>query len=83
MKSSKFDKYQTLRKKILELFKENKARYGYRRIHVFLIKENIRVSEKVIRRLIKEKDLAVKCKRTRKDRSYKGEITLAPANLIA
>ena len=83
MKSFKFDKYQTLREKIPELFKENKACYGYRRIHALLLKEDIRVSEKVVRRLMKEKELAVKSKHTRKYRSYKGEITPAPANLIA
>ena len=83
MKASKFDKYRTLREKVRELFKESKARYGYRRIHALLIKENIRVSEKVVRRLMREEELQVKSKRTRKYRSYKGEITPAPANLIA
>ena len=80
VKSSKFDKYQALREKIQEPFKESKARYGYRKIHALLRKEKIRVSEKFVRRLMKE--LAVKSKRTRKYRSYKDEITPAPANLI-
>ena len=82
VKSSKFDKYQSLREKIRELFKESKACYGYRKIHALLRKEKIRVSEKVVRRLMKEEELTVKNKRTRKYRSYKGEITPAPANLI-
>ena len=50
----KEDKYTLLRVRVIELFTENKDRYGYRRIHALLKRENIIVSEKVIRRTMKE-----------------------------
>ena len=49
----KEDKYTLLRVRVIELFAENKGRYGYRRIHALLKRENIIVSEKVIRRIMK------------------------------
>ena len=53
----KEDKYTLLRVRVIELFTENKSRYGYRRIHALLKRENIIVSEKVIRRIMKEERL--------------------------
>lgn len=53
----KEDKYTLLRVRVIELFTENKGRYGYRRIHALLKRENIIVSEKVIRRIMKEERL--------------------------
>ena len=49
----KEDKNTLLRVRVIELFTENKGRYGYRRIHALLKRENIIVSEKVIRRIMK------------------------------
>ena len=76
------DKYQELRENIRGVFEENKGRFGYRRIHALLKNRGITVSEKVIRRIMKEGDLTVKIRRARKYSSYKGEITPAPENLI-
>ncbi|MFR3834561.1 MAG: IS3 family transposase [Eubacterium sp.] len=42
----KEDKYTLLRVRVIELFTENKGRYGYRRIHALLKRENIIVSRK-------------------------------------
>ena len=53
----KEDKYTLLRVRVIKLFTENKGRYGYRRIHALLKRENIIVSEKVIRRIMKEERL--------------------------
>ena len=78
----KEDKYTLLRVRVIKLFTENKGRYGYRRIHALLKRENIIVSEKVIRRIMKEEQLVVKIKRTRKYNSYQGEISPAVDNLI-
>ena len=83
LKKSQTDKYFELRRKIREIFEENRNCYGYRRIHAILSRENIRVSEKIIRRLMKEENLVVKIKRTRKYNSYKGEITPAVENIVA
>lgn len=53
----KEDKYTLLRVRVIELFTENKGRYGYRRIHALLKRENIIVSEKIIRRIMKAEQL--------------------------
>lgn len=76
------DKYAGLKNKINQLFLENKARYGYRRIHALLKRSNIRVSEKVVQRIMRENGLTVKIKRTQKYNSYKGEITPAVENIV-
>lgn len=79
-RSYKARKYERLTVRIKELFTENKARYGYRRIHYLLKQENITVSEKVVRRIMKESKLVVKAKKKRKYNSYKGELTPAVPN---
>ena len=76
------DKYQEQREKIRGLFEENKGRFGYRRIHALLKDRGITLSEKVVRRIMKEEELSVKVRRARKYSSYKGEISPAPENLI-
>ncbi len=76
------DKYRDIRNKVIEAFHDNKDCYGYRRIHAFLKKEGLSVSEKVIRRLMKEENLIPKIKQTRKYSSYKGEISPEAPNLV-
>ena len=76
------DKYESIKEKIIELFNENEGRYGYRRIHVLLKKENIRISEKIIRTIMKENKLIVLTRKARKYSSYQGEITEAVDNLV-
>jgi putative transposase len=80
---SQEDKYETLRCKIKVLFDENSGRYGYRRIYALLLRDGIRVSEKIVRKIMKECSLVVKRKRRNlKYSSYKGEITPSVPNLI-
>ena len=69
------DKYSDIRNRIRQLFCENKQRYGYRRIYGLLKREGCTVSEKVIRRIMREERLAVTRKRRRKYNSYQGEIS--------
>ena len=76
------DKYESQRARIIALFYENKGRYGYRRIHVLLKREGIKLSEKIVRRIMKDEHLEVQHKRKRKYSSYKGEITPAVENII-
>ena len=78
----KADKYLAQKARIVELFEENKSRYGYRRIHLLLKKEGITLSEKIVRRIMKDEHLEVRKKRKKKYSSYKGEITPAVENLI-
>lgn len=79
---SSTEKYHELRSKIREIFDENKERFGYRRIHAILKSQGTIVSEKVIRRIMREESLTVRIRKTRKYNSYKGEISPAVENLI-
>ena len=76
------DKYEYLRHEVVCIFLENKARYGYRRIHAELKKTGIKVSEKVVRRVMKEEGLEVKIRKARKYSSYTGEISPAVPNEV-
>ena len=76
------DKYTGLKAKVKDVFKESSNRYGYRRIHMVIKSMGITVSEKVIRRVMKEENLAVPYIRQRKYSSYKGEISPEVENII-
>lgn len=80
--NQKDDKYKGTRTMIREIFMDSGNTYGYRRIHAAIKKNNIVISEKVIRRLMKEENLEIKKVRIRKYSSYKGEISPAVPNLI-
>ena len=76
------DIHKYMRREVDRIFLENKARYGYRRIHAELKKIGIKVSEKVVRRVMKEDGLEVKIRKTKKYSSYKGEISPAVPNEV-
>lgn len=76
------DKYEALRANILIAFTESSRRYGYRRIHALLLRKGIRVSEKVVRRLMLECGAIVKVKRRNRYNSYKGEISPSVPNIL-
>jgi len=67
------DKYAELRIKVRDIFKESLSRYGYHRIHSLIRTAGMTVSEKVIRRIMKEEKLIVSYIKQRKYNSYKGE----------
>lgn len=76
------DKYEQVRRAITDIFESNYRSYGYRRIQASLRRQQVFVSEKVILRLMKQEHLqAIKPKR-RGYRSYAGEITPAPENIV-
>ena len=58
------DKHKKLRLIIKKLFDDNNCRYGYRRIHALLKRKGIIISEKIVRRIMKEESLIVKVKKT-------------------
>ncbi|MDO5443635.1 MAG: IS3 family transposase [Bacteroidia bacterium] len=76
------DKYQADRLRIRSVFEESSCCYGYRRIHATIKHEGICLSEKVVRRIMREEHLIVKAIRRKKYSSYKGEITPAVPNII-
>ena len=75
-------KYEKTREHIVTLFEENGGRYRYRRIHASLSRKGIRISEKVIRRIMRKANLVVLRKTRRKYNSYHGEDSPAVTNLI-
>lgn len=77
------DRHADLRTRIRRLFEENNECYGYRRINCLLRRKGIAVSEKVVRRLMKEEGLAVVFDRKKRYSSYKGEISPAVPNLLS
>jgi transposase InsO family protein/transposase-like protein len=77
------DKHADIRLTLTEIFNENYRCYGYRRLHAMLRHEGVRLSEKVVRRLMSEEKLVVSATRRRRYSSYCGEIGPAPDNLLA
>ncbi|MCE1543065.1 IS3 family transposase [Enterobacter hormaechei] len=77
------DKYAEVRTVLVEIFNSNYRCYGYRRLHAMLRYEGMRLSEKVVRRLMTEEQLVVSRSRRRRYSSYCGEIGPAPDNLLA
>ncbi|MDP9651869.1 transposase InsO family protein [Paraburkholderia caledonica] len=56
--------------------------YGYRRIRTALSRQQVFISEKVVRRLMRQEGLAAATTRRRRYGSYRGEITPVPENLV-
>ena len=59
------DKYLEIRKRIVQLFHIYRNTFGYRKIHMLLHNECIIVSEKVVRRIMRQEQLIVKQKHTK------------------
>ncbi len=76
------DKYAEVRRTMSVIFEDNHRSYGYRRIQASLNRQKVFVSEKVVQRLMKQDGLYVVRPKRRRYRSYIGEITLAPENII-
>lgn len=80
--NKKEDKYKTVRTLLKEIFSKNHECYGYRRLHTALKKMGHFLSEKVIRRLMKEEKIKViKCRKKRYS-SYLGELSPAVENIV-
>lgn len=77
------EKYRNVSNRIREIFVENDSCYGYRRITAALNQDGLILSEKAVRQIMRENQLIVKCRTTRKYSSYKGEISPAVANVVA
>jgi putative transposase len=76
------DKYADVRRSMAELFARNYCCYGYRRLRSALSKAQLSLSEKVVRRLMKQEQLVAATSKRRRYGSYLGEISPAPENLI-
>lgn len=76
------DKYAGARRAIADIFELNHCCYGYRRMQAALSRECVRLSEKVVQRLMKQECLVVAKPKRRRYGSYLGEISPAPENLV-
>ena len=76
------DKYVEVRQAMTEIFERNYRCYGYRRIHASLSDQSVNISEKVVRRLMKQECLVAATSKRRRYGSYMGEISPAPDNLL-
>lgn len=80
------DRYAVLRERVRVLFEEGGRVWGYRTIHAMLRRDGrdpVVVSEKVVRRIMREEGLRpVYLRRPKRWSSYKGELSEAPANLV-
>lgn len=76
------DKYLAVRRSISETFELNHRCYGYRRLQASLARQCVRISEKVVQRLMKQERLIVPKPKRRRYGYYLGEISPAPENII-
>jgi transposase InsO family protein/transposase-like protein len=76
------DRYVEVRRVLADTFERNRRCYGYRRMCASLRMLCVCVSEKVVRRLMKQENLIAANPKRRRYGSYLGEITPAPENLI-
>lgn len=77
------DKYADLRKEVRSAFEASSRTFGYRRIWASLKRGGIKVSEKVVRRIMRDEGMCVvRSDRPKKYCSYKGEIADAPPNHV-
>lgn len=76
------DRDDAYREQVKQIFLKNYKEYGYRRIHAVLSEMGIHISEKRVRRIMKQEELKVYQKKEKKYASYAGEITPAVPNLL-
>ena len=75
------DKYESEKQEITAIYHENKGRYGYRRITAELRNRKLPLNHKTVQRLMKELGLVCRV-RTKKYRSYRGEVGKIAPNLL-
>ncbi|WP_321944552.1 IS3 family transposase, partial [Paraburkholderia tropica] len=63
------DKYADVRRTVAEIFEDNHRSYGYRRVQAALSRQRVFLSEKVVRRLMKQGGLQAARPRRRRYRS--------------
>ena len=78
------DKYARLREEVRAIFEEGGGAWGYRTVRARLGRRGVRVSEKVVRRIMREEGLRVVYNKRRRRgwSSYEGEVSKAPENLV-
>ena len=82
LKHSDTDKYDKVRKEILDIFDKNKGRYGYRRILAILKNRGYIINHKTVLKLMNELNIKGKQRKNDKYHSYRGEVGKVAANLL-
>ena len=82
LKASKTDKYIAERQAIVELYEQNKQRYGYRRITLELHKNGIIINHKTVLKLMKSLNIRGKRRKNEQYHSYKGEVGKVAENIL-
>ena len=81
-KEDKDLKNDEIMNKIINIYYHHKGRYGYRRIHLQLLKEGYSINHKKVQRLMKRMGLAGIKRNKRKYSSYQGTIGKVADNII-
>lgn len=77
------DKYADLRPIVVSEFADSGCEYGYRRIWYRLrYAHGLIVSEKVVRRIMREEELVIRCRKRRRYSSYKGQVGKIAPNMV-
>ena len=77
------NKNEKFEEKIINIYKENKGRYGYRRINYALLNDHgLVVNHKLILRIMKKYDLIYHPRRKRKRTSYMGVVGKVAPNIL-
>lgn len=77
------NKHDSLDEIIIRIFKENKGRYGYRRIkHALFNDYDLIINHKYINKAMRKYDLVYKARKKRKYSSYKGTIGTVADNIL-
>ena len=82
VKASNTDKYITERQAIIELYEQNKQRYGYRRITLELHNNGINLNHKTVLKLMKSLNIRGKQRKNEQYHSYKGEVGKVAENKV-
>lgn len=75
--------YAYVRQIIAMIFDSNYRCYRYRRIEQCLRLDGTPLLEKVVRRLMTEEGLVAGCMQRRRFKTYRGELSPAPENIIS
>jgi len=77
----KIEPYKQELEMIASIYHEHKERYGYRRIHLALKKEGIKINHKTVQRLMGQLNLKSRV-RPKKYRAYRGDVGKAAPNWL-
>lgn len=83
LKAKDTEKYDVVRREILDIFNLHKGRYGYRRILSILKSKGYTINHKTVHKMMKGLNIKGKQRKNGKYHSYKGEIGKVADNLLA